>query len=122
MISRHRDQLDPVPLAGIAGCTAVPFADPTPDDGWTNSFDDIKCYDSLYVQAVLNRIDGYNHERTRRVGVPALFGTNFQAASVTATSNQQVAPTILEALGIDPEELQAVQKEHVHTLPFPTQR
>ena len=72
----------PVPLPGIAGCTAVPFPDPTPDDGWTNSFDDIKCYDSLHVQAVLNQIDGYNHDRTRRVGVPALFGTNFQAVSV----------------------------------------
>jgi hypothetical protein len=60
----------------------VPFADTTPDDGWTNSFDDIKCYDSLHVQAVLNQIDGYNHDRSRKVGVPALFGTNFQAVSV----------------------------------------
>jgi arylsulfatase A-like enzyme len=44
------------------------------------------------------------------------------AAVATATSNQQVAPTILKALAIDPEELQAVQKEHIHILPFPTQR
>ncbi len=72
----------PVPLPGIAGCAVVPFQDPTPDDGWTNSFDDIKCYDSLHVQAVLNQIDGYNHDRSKKVGVPTLFGTNFQAVSV----------------------------------------
>jgi hypothetical protein len=72
----------PVALPNIPGCEVVPFQDATPDDGWTNSFDDIKCYDSLHVQAVLNQIDGYNHDRTKKVGVPALFGTNFQAVSV----------------------------------------
>ncbi len=72
----------PVPLAQFAGCAPVPFADPTPDDGWTNSFDDIKCYDLLHVQAVLNQIDGFNHDRTKKVGVPSLFGTNFQSVSV----------------------------------------
>ncbi|MBV8804493.1 MAG: hypothetical protein JO042_05590, partial [Sinobacteraceae bacterium] len=35
------------------------------------------------------------------------------------TTNQQVAPTILKALGIDPSELRAVQIEQVHTLPMP---
>ena len=72
----------PVALPQFAGCAPVPFADPTPDDGWTNSFDDIKCYDSLHVQAVINEIDGYNHDRSKKVGVPALFGTNFQSVSV----------------------------------------
>ena len=60
----------------------VPYPDPTYDDGWTTSFANIKCYDSLHVIAVINQIDGYNHERTKRVGVPTLFGTNFQAVSV----------------------------------------
>jgi hypothetical protein len=60
----------------------VPFADPAPDDGWTTSFENIKCYDQLHVAAVLNQIDGYNHDRTAKVGVPMLFGTNFQAVSV----------------------------------------
>jgi type I phosphodiesterase/nucleotide pyrophosphatase len=73
---------DPVALPQFQGCAPVPFADNTPDDGWTNSFDDIKCYDSLHVQAVLNQIDGYTHDRARWVGVPNLFGTNFQAVSV----------------------------------------
>jgi hypothetical protein len=72
----------PVALPQFAGCSPVPFADSTPDDGWTNSFLDIQCYDQLHVQAVLNQIDGFTHDRSRWVGVPALFGTNFQAVSV----------------------------------------
>jgi arylsulfatase A-like enzyme len=31
---------------------------------------------------VLNQIDGFTHDRAHKVGVPALFGTNFQAVSV----------------------------------------
>jgi Type I phosphodiesterase / nucleotide pyrophosphatase len=72
----------PVALPQFPGCSPVPFADPAPDDGWTNSFDDIKCYDSIHVQAVINQIDGFTHDRAKRVGVPTLFGTNFQAVSV----------------------------------------
>src|ERR1700733_3941488 len=72
----------PVALPQFPGCGVVPFPDTTPDDGWTNSFADIQCYDQLHVQAVLNQIDGYNHDRSARVGVPTLFGTNFQAVSV----------------------------------------
>jgi hypothetical protein len=72
----------PVALPQFPGCSPVPFADPTPDDGWTNSFDDIKCYDSIHVQAVINQIDGFTHDHAKKVGVPALFGTNFQAVSV----------------------------------------
>jgi hypothetical protein len=72
----------PIALPQISGCAPVPYPDPTYDDGWTTSFANIKCYDSLHVNAVINQIDGYNHERTTRVGVPTLFGTNFQAVSV----------------------------------------
>ena len=72
----------PVALPQFSGCSPVNFADPTPDDGWTTSFANIQCYDSLHVQAVLNQIDGYTHDRSKWVGVPALFGTNFQAVSV----------------------------------------
>jgi hypothetical protein len=72
----------PVALPHIAGCAVVPFPDTAPDDGWTTSFDNIKCYDSIHVQAVLNQIDGYNHDRSKRIGVPTVFGTNFQAVSV----------------------------------------
>jgi len=72
----------PVALPQIPGCATVHYPDPTPDDGWTTSFDNIKCYDSLHVRAVINQIDGYTHDRASKVGVPALFGTNFQAVSV----------------------------------------
>ena len=36
----------------------------------------------------------------------------------TPVSNQQVAPTILRALGLDPDELDAVRKEQIDVLPF----
>jgi hypothetical protein len=72
----------PVALPQFAGCSPVPAPAPTPDDGWTTDLHNIQCYDSLHVQAVLNQIDGYNHDRSRKVGVPTLFGTNFQAVSV----------------------------------------
>jgi hypothetical protein len=72
----------PVALPQFQGCSPVPYSDPTPDDGWTTSFANIRCYDSLHVQAVLNQIDGYNHDRSQKVGVPTLFGTNFQSVSV----------------------------------------
>jgi len=64
------------------GCTPAPFPDTGADDGWTNSFADIQCYDQLHVQAVLNEIDGWNHDRSKKVGVPTIFGTNFQSVSV----------------------------------------
>jgi hypothetical protein len=72
----------PVALPQFRGCSPVNYPDPTVDDGWTTSFANIECYDALHVQAVLNQIDGYTHDRSRWVGVPALFGTNFQAVSV----------------------------------------
>jgi hypothetical protein len=49
---------------------------------WTNSFLNIKCYDTLKVNGVLNQIDGYNHNRTKKTQVPTIFGMNFQAVSV----------------------------------------
>jgi hypothetical protein len=36
----------------------------------------------------------------------------------SAVLNQQVAPTIIKALGIDPNELEAVKEEQIHVLPF----
>jgi arylsulfatase A-like enzyme len=38
-------------------------------------------YDSFKVTAILNEIDGFNHSRTSHVGVPAIFGLNFQTIS-----------------------------------------
>ena len=36
----------------------------------------------------------------------------------SAVTNQQVAPTIVKALGLDPNDLQAVQREQIPVLPF----
>jgi len=36
----------------------------------------------------------------------------------SAVSNQQVAASIVKALGINPSELEAVRKEQIHVLPF----
>jgi hypothetical protein len=49
---------------------------------WTNSFQNIQCYDTLKVNAILNEIDGWNHLRTKQTKVPTIFGMNFQALSV----------------------------------------
>ncbi len=48
---------------------------------WTSDNAATMQYDSYKVQAVLNWIAGYNHSRTRKVGVPAIFGMNFQTVS-----------------------------------------
>jgi predicted AlkP superfamily pyrophosphatase or phosphodiesterase len=48
---------------------------------WTNSFDNIQCYDALKVQALLNEIAGKTHEGAA-AEVPALFGMNFQAVYI----------------------------------------
>jgi hypothetical protein len=62
-------------------CSTVP--DPGSDTtAWTNSFQNIQCYDTLKVNAILNEIDGKNHLGTATTMVPTIFGMNFQALSV----------------------------------------
>ena len=62
-------------------CATVP--DPTSDlTAWTNSFQNIQCYDTLKANAILNEIDGKDHLGIRRTRVPTIFGMNFQAVSV----------------------------------------
>ena len=73
---------NPVALPQFAGCSPVPFVDNTFDDGWTTDFRNIQCYDLLHVQALINQIDGYTHDRSKKVGVPTVFGFNYQAVSV----------------------------------------
>jgi hypothetical protein len=62
-------------------CQAVP--DPSSDlTAWTNSFQNIKCYDTLKVNAVVNWINGKNHLGTAKAKTPTIYGMNFQAVSV----------------------------------------
>jgi hypothetical protein len=48
---------------------------------WTGDNAATQRYDGYKARAVLNQIDGYDHGRTSRVGMPAVFGMNFQAVS-----------------------------------------
>ncbi len=50
----------------------------TPDVNAT----DAAAYDAIKVQAIVNEIDGKDHTGATTVGVPAIFGMNFQAVSV----------------------------------------
>jgi hypothetical protein len=62
-------------------CSTVP--DPGSDvTAWTNSFQNIQCYDQLKVNAILNEIDGKDHLGNKKTVVPTIFGMNFQAVSV----------------------------------------
>jgi hypothetical protein len=49
---------------------------------WTSSFVEIRCYDQLKVNAVLNWIKGRTHLGDSNAPVPVIFGMNFQAVSV----------------------------------------
>ncbi len=59
-----------------------PNGTPYPSGGsWTSDNAATRQYDSYKVAAILNEIDGYDHSRRTKVGVPAIFGMNFQAVS-----------------------------------------
>jgi Type I phosphodiesterase / nucleotide pyrophosphatase len=70
----------------------VPFLNCSPElpdqlsvaagDDYTGSFQNIQCYDSIKVQAILNEIDGKTHNASGQAPVPTLFGMNFQSVSV----------------------------------------
>ena len=63
-------------------CSVV---DPLAGD-WTTSFKEIRCYDQLKVNAVVNWINGKTHlgggSLPQGVRAPVIFGMNFQAVSV----------------------------------------
>ena len=73
----------PVPIPTVQGCKPLP--DPgaaQSTNAWTDSFQNIRCYDQFKVQAVLNWIDGETHDGISVGKVPNLFGMNFQSVSV----------------------------------------
>jgi hypothetical protein len=75
---------DIIPLPGVKTATGLNCATiPDPNGGaWTDSFENIQCYDQLKVNAVLNWINGKTHLGTGNAPVPTIFGMNFQAVSV----------------------------------------
>ena len=75
-----------VGLPGVktpTGLSCAPIRDKGSDlTAWTNSFENIQCYDTLKVNAIRNEIDGKDHLGTKTTKVPTVFGMNFQAVSV----------------------------------------
>jgi len=70
-------------ITTVLGMACDPIPDPNADlSAWTNSFENIQCYDTLKVNAIINQIDGYNHNRKTQTQVPEIFGMNFQSVSV----------------------------------------
>jgi type I phosphodiesterase/nucleotide pyrophosphatase len=75
-----------VGLPGVKTPTGISCSS-VPDSGsdtsaWTNSFQNIQCYDQLKVNAILNEIEGKDHLGNKTTRVPTVFGMNFQAVSV----------------------------------------
>jgi hypothetical protein len=58
-----------------------PFVPPSNCTNALLSIQNTKDFDELRVKSVLNEIDGKDHTGTKDVGVPALFGMNFQAVN-----------------------------------------
>jgi type I phosphodiesterase/nucleotide pyrophosphatase len=71
-----------VGLPGVTAANGRSCATPTGSGAWTDDFQDIQCYDTLKVNAVLNEIDGKTHLGNAKAPVPNIFGMNFQAVSV----------------------------------------
>ena len=77
----------PVGLPGVKAITTScnPLPDQTavtPSNAWTDSFQNVQCYDALKVNAILNEIKGKTHNGSAPAPVPELLGMNFQAVSV----------------------------------------
>jgi predicted AlkP superfamily pyrophosphatase or phosphodiesterase len=68
---------DPNPPVAASTCTFGPLN--TPGYNALLSLIDTEKFDDLRVQSVINEIDGFDHTGTQAVGVPVLFGMNFQA-------------------------------------------
>ena len=77
----------PVPLPGVTaqGVSCDPLPDQTAvtsSNAWTDSFQNMMCYDQVKVNAVLNWINGKTHNGSASAPRPALMGMNFQVVSV----------------------------------------
>jgi hypothetical protein len=74
---------------------SVAGSDWTKDNGLT------QLYDGFKVQAVLNELNGFDHSGTTKVGVPAIFGMNFQ----TVSTAEKLPSGGYEADGVTPSPL-----------------
>jgi Type I phosphodiesterase / nucleotide pyrophosphatase len=79
-----------IALPGVStaeGVSCATIRDPSNLSSWTNSFENIQCYDALKVQALLNEIAGRTHSGAP-ASVPALFGMNFQSVYFGQSLNE----------------------------------
>ena len=65
----------------------------------------------------LSEHGGFNEDDVHTALLVSLDGLD-HAVVKSHVLNQQVAPTIIRALGLDPEDLEAVRKEQISVLPF----
>lgn len=77
----------PVNLPGITaqGVNCNPLPDQTAvaaSNSWTDSFQNIQCYDQVKVNSVINEINGLDHSGKFQRPRPSLLGMNFQVVSV----------------------------------------
>ena len=92
----------PVALPGVPGCSPLPDQTAvSSSNAWTDSFANIKCYDTLKVQAILNEIAGLSHDGTAARRVPNVFGMNFQAVSVGQKLVEKSLPTTVKGGYLD---------------------
>jgi hypothetical protein len=77
----------PVGLPGVSvgktSCNPLPDQSAVaPNNAWTDSFQNIQCYDQSKVKAILNEINGKTSDGAHLAPRPTLFGMNFQVVSV----------------------------------------
>jgi hypothetical protein len=82
-----------LPITTPTGISCTPIPDTTDTSDYTRGFQNIQCYDTLKVNAVLNEIDGKTHDGKSAAPVPAIFGMNFQAVSVGQKLIEKSGPT-----------------------------
>ncbi len=85
-----------VVLPGVTTPTGIDCStlhDTADTSDYTRGFENIQCYDTLKVNAILNEIDGKTHDGKNSAPVPAIFGMNFQAVSVGQKLIEVSGPT-----------------------------
>ncbi len=85
----YSPEINSIPVALPGTSVGTVSCNPLPDqsavaasNAWTDSFQNIRCYDQLKVNAIVNEINGKNHNGTKAAPRPTLLGMNFQAVSV----------------------------------------
>jgi hypothetical protein len=70
-------------MAGNVSCNPLPDQTAVAaSNSYTDSFENIKCYDQLKVNAIVREASGRTHDGKSAAPVPAIFGMNFQVVSV----------------------------------------